>query len=376
MVIIPIVAVALFVVFGWPDALSPLSPPLDRDSSGQARTSVRWPFASVPLDTDVTSIDEVVVKADCPVGPVPEDVPLNEVEVMAQIRATAARLSTSRDAETLLAAALMSGFESSERQLALLEQAAGSSPTHPLIAWNRLRICREGKDVTCDFPAVEASAIRVDGDNGAVWMQIAMLRLDKGDQDAAAEAVRHAITAPRFDHYFIDHALLFERALSTLGGSSYTERVISGIGYSAAMLVGYYGITEHCGGASQSDSVWIELCDQLGAKMLADSKDLLDQSLGTSLRKIAARQSGNDEQYAKALAREAEFKRRYLSFTASRDAHVLLENDEAALRRYIENFSIYGERVALTRLRTEAERLKNSPDYDQCNFVSRGLLTD
>lgn len=363
----------MFVVFGWPDTQTTHSPTVDNDSAGQVYPSTHRPFSSVSVDTETTATDEVVGNGDCPEKPAPEDVPVNDAEVMAQIQATADQLSISRDAEVLLAAALMSPSESGERQLALLEQVDEISPMHELVAWNRLRICRDDESVNCDLPKVEANAIRVGGDNGAVWMEVAILRLARGEQDAAAAAIRHAIAAPRFDHYFIDHALLFERALSTLGGSSYTERMIFGIGLSAAMVVSYYGITTHCREAGQSEALTIELCDQLGARMLADGKNLLDQSLGTSLRKIAARQSGNDERLAEAIGREAEFKRRFKGLIMNRDAQALLENDEAALRRYIEDFSIFGEMEAQIRLNAEAERLRNSPDYEQCNFVPVGL---
>ena len=373
LVVIPIIAVAMFVVFGllktpsFEKSIQPVALPAEESAGGE------FVFSSIPVENEPSKVSTLASEA-CPQPST--DLKEYGAEREAHIREAATELSKSRDAEGLLAAALLSQLDSLDRPLKLLEEALTIDPDHPLVVWNYLQFCRDRKGANCDLAGVEENAVRVDGSNGAVWMEIAMLRLDEGDQIAAAEAVRRAIVAPRFDGYFIDQVTLIERALSTHGDSSYRDRIIAGMGFGAAMVRSYYGISKYCQEIEASDAAWIELCDQLGAQMLAEGTNLLDQSLGTSLRKIAARQSGNDEQYAKALAREAEFKRPYLSFTASRDAHVLLENDEAALRRYIENFSIYGEGVALTRLRAEAERLKNSPDYDQCNFVSRGLLPD
>ena len=107
--------------------------------------------------------------------------------------------------------------------------------------------------------------------------------------------------------------------------------------------------------------------------MFSDSTSLIDQAIGMSLQRIAAEQNGDAEEIARATAREAEFREEYQRLMSTRESATLIANDEAALRRFIENFSIYGEFEAQKRLHAEVERLKNSPDYDQCNFVSGGF---
>ena len=370
LVIIPIIAVAMMVVFGWPRSsevelpLPPGSLPVDEVADHE------FVFSSVPVEQQTAEANSKP-REEC--SHEPFDFIKYGDEREAHIREVEARLSKSDDAEHLLAAALLSESESPEHPLQLLDKAAKIDPDNRLITWVQLGLCRERKGVNCNLAKAEASARRVDGSNGAVWMEVAMLRLGEGDESAATEAVRRAIAVPRFDTYFIDYVILIERALSTHGESSYGDRAMAGFGFSAAMPIPSYSITKHCDASGAADTNWIDLCDQLGAKMFSDSTSLLDRAIGTSLRRIAAERNGNAVEITRATAREAEFREEYQRLTTSREATLLLANDEAVLRRFIENFSIYGEMEAQKRLHAEVERLKNSPDYDQCNFVSGGF---
>lgn len=308
--------------------------------------------------------------AECPKKPVPEHSPQSVDDLKAQMQALAGDLSHSDDAEHLLAAALLGGFAVPGAPLELLDKASRIVPSNALVAWHRLKICRELAGATCDLEEIETIAVEVDSDNGAVWMQVAMLRFGEDRHNAAADAVRRAIVAPRFDNYFIDNAGVIERALTVLGGRSYAERVFMGIGVAAASMVSYQKITTQCAALAGDGGVWLELCDRLGARMTADGNTLIDQAIGTSLRKIAAQQSGDEAWIEAATANEVSFRDNYQRLLATIGAHHILENDEVVLRQYIENFSTYGELEAQTRLKEEAQRLREDPDYDQCNFVS------
>lgn len=254
--------------------------------------------------------------------------------------------------------------------LELLAKAADIEPGNPLVAWNQLAMCRDREDVSCDIEKIAANAIAVDGSNGALWLEIARLRLAENNSDAAVAAVRRAIAAPRLDTYLIDHALVLERAMASRSDLSYRDRVFQGMGYSAALVVSFYQITEHCRTVDESVGVWIELCDQLGAKMFADGRILLDQAIGRALQKIAAERSGDEDWISDATADYERFKTYYRSLLADRGTQALLENDEAVLRQYLDNFSTFGELEAQVRLQIEAQRLRSDPDYEQCNFVS------
>lgn len=310
------------------------------------------------------------VPEDCQKKNVSEKSPENLEEYKAQVQTLAAELNGSDDAEHLLAAALLGGFGTPGAQLALLNEASRMAPSDALVAWNRLKVCRELNGATCDLREIETNALQVDGDNGAVWMEVAMLRLGEGRHNVAAEAVRRAIAAPRFDNYFIDHAVVIERALAIRGDRSYAERVFMGIGVAAASSVSYYRMTTECEALAGDGGVWLELCDQLGARMSVEENTILDQAIGRAIRKIAAAQSGDEERIEKLTTDYEAFRSFYGGLLNDRSRQYLLENDEILLRQYVENLSTYGELEAQVRLKADAQRLLNDPDYDQCNFVS------
>jgi len=278
-------------------------------------------------------------------------------------------LSATNDAEYLLAAALLSRWQGAEHSLRLLERAARIAPTNRIIAASRLRLCRESPTPECNTDSVVATALEVDGDNGAVLMEVAMLRLAADRIPAAETLVRRAIDAPRFDNYFIDYAKLIERAAATRGDSSYRDRMIEGIGYSAAMSVSYYKITTFCNAVEQQNTAWLSLCDDLGKKMVTAGRSLLDNMIGASLRKIAAQKSGVESRIKATAEAYDSFRHRYTQLMQNREGMGLLENDEAVLRRYVDTFSTYGELQALELLNDEVKRLKKLPGYDLCNLI-------
>lgn len=307
---------------------------------------------------------------DCPKKSPPVIAEESEEDHEARAIALAELLGQTSDADYLLAAALLSQSREGNAPLDLLAKANGIEPRNRLVAWNQLSMCRYRKGATCDIGAIEANAIAVDSSNGALWMEIAMLRLAEDKPDAAIAALRRAIAAPRMDSYFIDHATVLERALAGRSDMSYRDRVVQAIGYSAALVVSYYQITKHCSTVDESVGVWIELCNQLGEKMFADGRILLDQAIGRALQKIAAERSGDEGWISSATAEYERFRTYYRGLMADRSTQALLENDEVVLRQYFENFSTFGELEAQVRLKADAKRLRNDPDYDQCNFVS------
>ena len=329
------------------------------------------PWEKIRGNAPVDSVRAEVEDAeDCPEKPAPYLTGQSEEEFESWFVALADTLAETVDADYLLAAALLSQSLGPDRSLELLVRAAEIAPQNRLVAWNRLTKCPSAQSIRCDRESIEAKAISVDGSNGAVWAELAMRRVGKRRNSEAIAAIRRAIAAPRFDSYFIDHVTVLELALASRNDLSYRQRYFMAMGYSAALAVPSYRITKHCETVAESVGVWVELCDQLGAKMFADGRTLLDQAIGRALQKIAAGRSGDDEWIERSTADYEAFREQYQKLIADRNSQALLENDEVVLRQYVENFATYGELEAQYRLKAEAQRLREDPDYDQCNFVS------
>ena len=278
-----------------------------------------------------------------------------------------ATLRHSGDTEQLLAAALMSTDRKELQEL--LDRVLVDDPGSRVAHWKNLQNCNAmGSD--CERRSVEAAALAVDSANGLVWIDIAGARMREKRWQEAEDALRRAAAAPRFDSYFIEYALLVERGLSATSELGYTDRMIAGIGFAAAMAIpGYAGITQRCTGETGGYEIPAEICFELGKRMAGNSRELIAILIGKSVQQDAASRLGYDR-LARELQREQnELRDAVLRDNADSGAPVLLQNDATVLQRYVDTFAAHGEIRATEALVAEARRLREDPDYDQCNFV-------
>jgi hypothetical protein len=99
-------------------------------------------------------------------------------------------------------------------------------------------------------------------DNGAMWVQVAALRLSTDDEEGAIDALRHAISAPIFDNYYDEQISLVERGLAVGSNLSFSERAFFALGTASVTPIALNSLTARC--KSGVAGVWPELCDQLG----------------------------------------------------------------------------------------------------------------
>ncbi len=279
-------------------------------------------------------------------------------------------LAATENAELVLAAALLLPLEEFDRADEYLAQASKLSPNSRLVSWNQLLACTGSNDRDCDVAAVHSRAVALDGSNGAVWMKITSDHLAADKEELALDAVRRAIAAPRFDEYWIDHVMLLERAFAASTDWPLADKVIKAIGLVAAMPLPVMPLYDKCRKLGKDAAVWLELCDQLGQKMFDDGRTIITRGIGLGLRNVAADLALNPGRRARVSRLKREFSESYSKLIGQREAANLLFNDEHVMHDYLDNFATYGEFEALTRLAAEVSRLKASPDYDQCNFIS------
>ena len=275
------------------------------------------------------------------------------------------QLALTGDPDLLLAAALLNDDE--KERWALVDRSLAIAAGNPVALWHQLHHCYQ---VGCDVETIERAMITVDESNGMVWLEIASDRIRKGAWDEAESALRRAVDAPRFDTYFMDHAMAVERGLAATTDLDYTERVVMGIGISAALAIPAFGdALQACKSGGNDELIWIDLCDELGAKMFSDSRELISTVIGQSYREVAALRAG-DRAKADQLKQEArQVFNDVLRAQADSGAQALMANDPAVLQSYVEYFRAHGELKAVNLLVEDALRLRADPTYDQCNFV-------
>ena len=282
-------------------------------------------------------------------------------------QAAVAELQHSGDTEYLLAAALMSPDRKQLQQL--LDRVLREDPGNRVAHWKNLENCH-ALGAECDRNAVEAALLASDGANGLAWIDVAAARIREERWAEAEAALRRAATAPRFDSYFMEYALLVERGLAATAEMNYRERMVAGMGYAAATWIPAYGeLTRHCSAEAEGHRFPPDLCFEVGEQMAGNSSELLATLIGKSVQQHAAERLG-DEQLAAELEREKQgIRDAVLRDGALSGAHVLMQNDTAVMQRYVDAFRAHGEIRAIEAAVAEARRLRDDPDYDQCNFV-------
>ena len=275
-------------------------------------------------------------------------------------------LQASGNAEHLLAAALLSRYGDPQLALELLDQSVELSSNAPLSAWTAFVICGQRPNLNCNLAEREATAIAVDSKNGAMWVQIATLRLEKGHQAAAIEAMRRAVAAPDYSSFYAEQIMYVERGLAAATNLGLADRFMLGVSFASVSPFAMNTLTSQC--ESEKTGVWPELCEQLGRRMATDAKDIMNKSLGLSLQNLAMTNLGDTEGLLAVQQQKDDLRRLLGTAESNRATMNLLGNDERVLRDYLSNLEVFGETVAMGRLSAEAARLRELPDYAQCNF--------
>ena len=256
-----------------------------------------------------------------------------------------------------------------DEEALLLDRARALAPQHRTLLWHTLIDCA---NTGCDRAAAEANAIRVDGDNGHVWLQIAITSIGENRWNDAEASISRAAAATRFDMYFIEYAVAVEKALAAGTDLDYMSRIVNGMGFAAAVaLPDLRAVTNACTTDRLKVSIPANLCDTLGQQMIDGGRDILTVAIGYELRRLVAERDSKPELASQYSREKKALSQRLVNSMNNADAYALQMNDSAVLRRYIDNYLAYGEIRATELLIVEAQRLKADPTYDQCNFVNR-----
>lgn len=291
--------------------------------------------------------------------------PSNDEEWRTLLDSAGEKLALTGDPDLLLGAALLDADEASRWEL--VSRALKALPGNQVALWHQLHHCYQ---VGCDRDAIETAAIAADESNGMVWLEIASDRIRRGAWPEAESALRRAISSTGFDAYFIEHAMIVERGLAATTDLDYTNRIMAGIGVSAALAIPAFGdVSLACRSGENDGLIWIDLCEELGVKMAGDSRELISVLVGYGYRRAAALRAGDPVKADQLEQESSRIQSDLLKAQARSGAQALLENDPAVMQRYVEYFRAHGELQAVDLLIEDARRLRADPTYDQCNFV-------
>jgi hypothetical protein len=275
-------------------------------------------------------------------------------EQLAQLERAAATLAQSSDPEHLLALAVLRRRDEPAGSLELMSRARALDPDNPLIALDLAELCLgQPQAPECAGGDPEREVLRLAGGNGAVWARVAAWRYQRGDRDGALEAIRRAAVAPAFDEYWIEHTLLFERALAASTAYTYAERVAVAFGLPNPGFERAIEIINSCRDEGASSAEWRRACADLGARMEADADVVLGTAIGLHLQRIAFEAAGDEPAAERVRQRTQEV------HDLVRDAgpsDILLHGDPAALSELMAELGTYGELAAFRYLKETMDR--------------------
>ncbi len=281
-------------------------------------------------------------------------------------RVLADTLSQSAYAEDQLAAAIIGAFIGVDRRIENLSNALAADPRHPLVLWQVADDCRRGRGGEyCTDPYVRANVEAALGGNGWYWVQVAAFYHEQGLFDEALDATRRAVSAPDFDDYFIDNVLLLERALSADSDRNYIDRIVGGIGYTAAMPVDFFA--RECTQRAAQDAEWLDSCTMLAERFEQDGTNLMIQTIGLGMQEQLYAQAGLNTEIRDARIRKQEL--RGLLDAVDADYQLVQMLDPQVNARYIDVWKSNGEVAALEYAITTVDELLEDPDYDPCVYA-------
>lgn len=276
----------------------------------------------------------------------------------------AAELSTYRDAEHVLASAMLSDVYSGGAVDELFETALSLGPTHPLVLWWAADLCsREKRPAACRDPAIRHRILVANRNNGAYWAIRANQQLRNGDIRIALESLRHASTAASLDYKFEQQVLVLERGLAAVSDLGYGQRVAAAL--ALAPPSGYQDeVYTACRERIADDAAWAEACLEFGRRLAADGDTLMYKMIGYGIqRNVLSHTDERDELGAVNNARD-NVRRDLRDY--SDDWYLLMLSDDQFVAKYVEHFAVHGEAAALEFTRDEITRLRALPDYDPC----------
>ena len=156
-------------------------------------------------------------------------------------------------------------------------------PNDPISYFQLLNYCHRAQSSDICNQALLDRVYEVDPSNGILWINIASLKLQSGDQQGAENALSEAANQSKFSTYTYESIELVTERLVAATGVKYTSALSSAMGYDAALPLEYGRAIEHCLKAPVESLSLLDTCYRLGQALSQHSQVELNAGLGDSL---------------------------------------------------------------------------------------------
>lgn len=243
-----------------------------------------------------------------------------------------------------------------------LKKFVDEFPQSKLGNWMLLTACGALESNRCD-DSLELDAITENGDNAALWFNIANLRAKRNDIEGVVGAIQEGLTAPHYNEYWSEQVALVENVLQDTTPLSYIERVIGAMEV-AGGGIWHADVLDFC--REHSNRVDIaEACLGLGEKLAKTSKTIILKIFGLAIQDSFYKAHNNDSELV-ALREQTDKLNEWLTGKSWAKANKLKLYDENLTRGWIEKVKSEGELAASEYVIEEALRLSRDNNYNPC----------
>jgi len=294
--------------------------------------------------------------------------PLNHEEAYAEekLKPFHDYLNNSTTPEHQLAAIFFASDTQQVSKLDLLHTFHQEHPMNKLALMELIGLCSENVDHSACSTDLFNRASQIDGDNGALWLQIANYHAAKGNKQATLNAINKVNKANDFDSYYYQYLDLFMSASKGTLDVSDNLRAIAGLGYHAAIAFYIRDFTKFCTSTENLVNDKNQACLALGKILEERGKTRLFSAVGLAIQEKIYQAEGNNPLSTKAKARK-EALYNPAEIALHNKAGDLMLRDPKLFQFWLRNGMNYGEHKAINMLIIEVISLSKNKNYNPCS---------
>ncbi|PKF56650.1 hypothetical protein CW748_09215 [Alteromonadales bacterium alter-6D02] len=296
---------------------------------------------------------------------------LPETKQEGQIRQSYVQsLSSSSLPSKQLAYALFSVPPDDKSRLDLLSSFNGRFPHNSIVLMEMINLCTASlTHPACNQTLLE-NATDIDGNNGALWYQIANYHAASGNELATLNAMREVTKSTHFNERFFSDIEVYMQALKGSGVGNHISNRSTAIGINAAKPMNVSAIVKFCRQKESYDDITANLCLELGQLLEVQAKTLFNSHIGIALQDFVHLAEHNED--ALKDNKHKKDKLRKEAFTKQFDkAMTLTWLDENLYWYLVKVRERFGEKEAANLLVKEAISRSQREDYDPCPTTNR-----
>jgi len=275
-------------------------------------------------------------------------------------------LQESNSPDKQLAYILFASESEGSEQLDLLLSYNQSHSSNKRVLMDLVGLCSSIQNHSSCNDNLLNQAIELDGDNGALWLQIANYHAAKGNTPATLEAMEKAISTSHFDDYYYDNLALFMQVSKAELDIDFSERAVMAMGYHAATSVWVSEIAKFCRDEKEYSDLHNQLCLALGETMTTQNNSLIINAIGMNMQSLAYKRENNEELSLKMKKQQSDLMQSSMPTELQMKAQNLMFVDEELFQFWLSSVMSQGEAIADNKLIDEAITLSKNPYYQPC----------